>query len=395
MKKEIKKLKEELHAELTKNILPFWLIKAIDTENGGFFGHIQSNGKTDLEAGKGGVLNARILWTFSASYQILENPAYLEAAKWSYHYIVNHFLDKKFGGSYWELDYQGRPINKRKQIYGLAFTLYGLVAYYRITKNTNAIKYAISLFKDIEKHSFDSRRNGYFEAFTREWKPIDDLRLSEKDQNENKTMNTHLHLLEAYTDLYRVWKNDELKKQLKNLVELFLDRFVNEQGNLNLFFDDDWNLKSDLVSFGHDIESSWLIQEAAEVLEDEVLIKKAREKSLLIVNKNMEGLDSDGGLFYEFYPAKGDWDKEKHWWPQAEAIVGYYNAYQLTGDEIYLKTAVNSWKFIQKFIIDKKNGEWHWSVNEKGVPTKKGEKAGFWKCPYHNSRACLEIITRN
>jgi mannobiose 2-epimerase len=394
MTNKLLKLKEELTAELSNNILPFWMYQAIDIDQGGFLGHIDFSGQADPLAPKGGILNARILWTFSSASRILKNPEYLKMAQRSYAYVVDHFLDKKHGGTYWEVDYLGERLNTKKQIYALAFTIYGLVEYYMASGDDQALKYAISLYRDIERHSFDDKNNGYFEAFTREWEPIEDLRLSAKDQNESKTMNTHLHILEAYTNLYRVWKDDELKAKLKNLIELFQNKFVNENGNLNLFFDDEWNLKSDLISFGHDIESSWLIQEAAEVLGDKSLIEKSKILAVKIAKENLKGIDEDGGLYYEYFPSTGEWDMDKHWWPQGEAMVAYLNAYQISNDKKYLETALNSWSFIQKYIVDKENGEWHWSVNKEGKPSENDVKAGFWKCPYHNGRACLEVITR-
>ncbi|MCF8226287.1 MAG: AGE family epimerase/isomerase [Bacteroidales bacterium] len=388
----IQNLKEEVKQELTGNILPFWLERSVDNENGGFVGHIDFHGNILHEANKGAVLNARILWTFSAAYRDLKIREYREAADRAYWYITESFLDPVHGGVFWELDFRGNLVGTKKQVYAIAFAIYGMAEYYLATGEDDALKISQSLFRDIEKHSFDRTRNGYFEAFTRHWQPIEDLRLSEKDQNENKTMNTHLHILEAYTNLYRAWKDEELAGQLRNLVLLFTEKFVNEKGHLNLFFDDDWNLKSDLVSFGHDIECSWLLQEAAEVLEDDDLVKKTKKLAVIIAGQNMIGLDSDGGLYYEYSPSRNEWDTDKHWWPQAEAVVGYYNAYRISGDEKFLSASLNNWKFIKENIIDAKNGEWHWSVNRNGTPKVNEQKAGFWKCPYHNSRACLEIM---
>lgn len=387
-------LKKELQDELTENILPFWLHHAVDHVRGGFLGHIDFHGNPVPDANKGAILNARILWTFSASGRVLGEPAYLEAADRAFEYFIGNFLDTEQGGVFWELDFEGRPVNTKKQIYALAFAIYGLSEYHRSTGSEVALGHAIDLFETIEKYSFDNQRNGYFEAFTREWGIADDLRLSEKDQNEHKTMNTHLHIMEAYTNLYRVWKNNQLKDQLINLVRLFEQHFINEEGHLNLFFDDDWNLKSDLVSFGHDIECAWLLQEAAKVTGDQGLEKKCREKAVFIAEQGLAGLDRDGGLCYEYFPSSDRWDREKHWWPQAEAIVGYYNAWQVSGRDVFLETAFNSWNFIRKYLVDVAVGEWHWSVDAHGIPNHAGEKAGFWKCPYHNSRACLELITR-
>lgn len=387
-------LKKELTKELTGNILPFWLNNAIDHVRGGFLGEIDFQGNPVPDASKGVILNARILWTFAASFNAFEEPAYLEAAHRAYDYFTDYFTDKDYGGVFWELDFEGRPVNTKKQIYAQAFAIYGLSEYYRATGRDEALKQAVALYGDIEKYSFDGEKNGYFEAFSRDWGHVDDLRLSEKDQNERKTMNTHLHILEAYTNLYSVWRDDRLKQRLLNLVELFVERFINADGHLDLFFDDDWNLRSDLVSFGHDIECSWLLQEAAEVAGDPGYMEKCRKLAVFIAEQSLSGLDSDGGLFYEYFPSEDRWDRDKHWWPQAEAIVGYYNAYQVSGRSVFLERASGSWHFIQKYLVDPVAGEWHWSVDAHGIPNYKGQKAGFWKCPYHNSRACLEIIRR-
>ncbi|MEX2369897.1 MAG: AGE family epimerase/isomerase [Bacteroidales bacterium] len=389
----IQKLKDELHQELTGNILPFWLHHTPDREHGGFIGHIDFEGAPSPRANKGSVLNARILWTFSSSFRILKQPEYLASADRAYDYIKNNFLDREWGGVFWKLDYQGNPLDPKKQIYAQAFTIYGMTEYYRATGNQEALDIAVGLYLDIEKHSFDPVKNGYFEAFTRNWELEGDLRLSEKDLNESKTMNTHLHILEAYTNLYRVWENSELKVQLRNLVYLFTNYFLNESGHLNLFFDEDWNLKSDLVSFGHDIECSWLLHEAADVLDDEDLKEQCGTLAVKIARQNMKGLDNDGGLFYEYFPTDERWDTDKHWWPQAEAIVGYYHAHRISGLPEFLDAAMQSWRFIQNYMIDKENGEWHWRVDKQGRPYFIEEKAGFWKCPYHNSRACLEVIS--
>ena len=248
---------------------------------------------------------------------------------------------------------------------------------------------------DIEAHAFDSLKNGYTDALARDWSPLEDLRLSEKDQNESKTMNTHLHILEAYTNLYRVWNDPALKDALENVLRLMLDRFVNRDSkHLNLFFDENWTLKSNLVSFGHDIEATWLLFEAAEVLEIQSLIEDTRKLAVEMARENFSGLDADGGLYYEFFPDEKRMDTDKHWWPQAEALVGYYNAYQISNDEIFLIKALESWTFIKEKLVDLEYGEWNWATNKEGRALREKEKAGLWKCPYHNGRACLEIIQR-
>lgn len=396
MKKEsLKDFRDELENELTENILPWWMKYAPDNEHGGFHGHISHKNEVVKGAGKGAILNARILWTFSAAYRMFPDPTYLDTANRAYHYIMKHFLDREYGGVYWELDYQGRVKSSRKQIYAIAFTIYALTEYHLASETPEALETAISLFQNIQKHALDQVNQGYAEALTREWAPLEDLRLSEKDDNENKTMNTHLHILEAYGNLYRIWKDPELKQALGNLIGLFLEKFVNgESFHLNLFFDDEWNLKSSLVSYGHDIECSWLLHEAAELLGEADLVKKTGEMAVRMAHANVEGLDEDGGLFYEYFPEREKVDTDKHWWPQAEAMVGYFNAYQLSGERVFLEYALQSWEFIFNYITDWIDDEWYWSVDREGKPQTEKEKAGFWKCPYHNGRACMELIRR-
>lgn len=397
MMKRLETLKKEVRDTLLNNILPYWMNNMVDITNGGFYGRISAHEEVFADAEKGAVLNTRILWTFSAAYRLLKDPAYLEIADRAKQYIIQHFFDHEYGGVYWSLDYKGQPKDTKKQIYALGFAIYGLSEYHRSTGDEESLKYAIDIFHSIEKHSFDSVNNGYCEALTRHWEDIEDMRLSEKDVNERKTMNTHLHILEAYTNLYRVWKDETLKKQLRNLILIFLDKIIDEQTHhLGLFFDDEWHKKGDIDSYGHDIETSWLLHEAALVLDDEVVLNRVEEESLLIADAAREGVRNDGGMIYEKDNLKKVIDDEYHWWVQAEAVVGYVNIYQYLGDEEALSVALNSWSFIKENLIDKKHGEWYWSVMNDGSVncSEQADKAGFWKCPYHNGRMCLEIIER-
>jgi mannobiose 2-epimerase len=383
---------DEMQAELSA-ILNYWQTQTIDQLYGGFLGKIDENNVPHVLAPKGSVLNARILWTFSAAYHTFPKPEYLQTATRAFQYLIQYFKDEKNGGIFWQVDYNGTPLDTKKQIYALAFGIYGLTEYYKISQNKEALDFATELFEDIEKYSFDSERGGYLEAFTIDWKPIQDLRLSEKDANEKKTMNTHLHILEAYTNLYRITKNSRLKKQIYHLVDIFLHHIINPQTHhLTLFFDEEWHVKSDIISYGHDIEASWLLLEAAEVLDDEELIKTVKSACIKIATAAARGLDLDGGLWYEM--ENNHLVKEKHWWVQAEAIVGFLNAWQMTGKKDFLDKSLNNWLFVQQHIIDKKNGEWLWGVKADNSPMSGEDKAGFWKCPYHNSRACLEVINR-
>lgn len=395
MQNEFSIIKQEIYDELTKNILPFWMERMVDEKNGGFFGQINGENKLVSEAPKGGILNARILWTFSSAVLNLKNSQYLTFSERAKNYILNHFFDAENGGTYWMLHADGTPADTKKQIYSQAFFIYALTELHRASGDEECLSKAKDLFHLIEKHSFDSEKNGYFEAYSRDWQLLDDLRLSEKDANEKKTMNTHLHILEAYTNLYRVWKDENLEKQLQNLIELFLTKIINPRTHhLDLFFDEDWNCKSTIISYGHDIECAWLLNEAAEVLGNENLLNRVFKETLLVTEASSEGIQSNGGLINEKNYQTGHTDKNFDWWPQAEGMVGFFHAFQQTKNEYYALRTASLWSFIQENIIDHDGGEWFWSVTETGIKNTKDDKAGFWKCPYHNSRMCLEMIRR-
>lgn len=385
--------RKEVSEEL-QSVLTYWENNAVDEQHGGFYGSVSNNNIPDLTAPKGIVLNSRILWTFSAAYHFTGDERNLKLAARAFEYILDHFLDHQYGGVFWSVNANGEIAEDRKQVYGLAFCIYGLAEYYKATGNGIALNLAKDLFNYIEHYSFDKEKNGYIEAFTREWRAIDDLRLSEKDDNEKKTMNTHLHIVEAYSNLYKVWPDEILREKIAGLLEIF-DKYIINKNNyhLNLFLDDDWTVKSSLQSFGHDIEAAWLLQECAEIINNKWYIDCFRQLSVRLADAAAEGLDQDGGLWYEYEPKKDHWIREKHSWPQAEAMVGFFNVYQLTGDEKYLQYSLRSWEFVKKYIKDNDKGEWLWGVNENYSAMEK-EKAGFWKCPYHNSRACMEIISR-
>ena len=385
--------RKELSEELT-GILDYWMKHTQDQKQGGFIGSLDNENNIDCLAPKGVVLNSRILWTFSAAYRLKKNQAYLDIASRAYYYIVDHFIDRKYGGVYWSVNNNGSPLETRKHIYGLAFCIYGLTEYYKASEDSVALHLAKDLFEKIELYSYDKLKGGYLEAFTQGWKPVDDMRLSDKDDNEKKTMNTHLHLIEAYAKLASVCPEKRIKQKIHHLLEVFDQYIINrETSHLHLFMDENWNVRSSLISYGHDIEAAWLLPDCAEILDDERIIFQFHELSIKLADAAAEGLDNDGGMWYEYNPAMDHLVKEKHSWPQAEAMVGFFNAYQLTGDEKYLYHSLNSWEFIKRHIKNNDKGEWFWGVRE-DYSTLDKEKAGFWKCPYHNGRACMEIIKR-
>lgn len=388
------KYSQSINSALT-DILHYWMEKTPDHENGGFLGKIDNNNIITPDSPKGSVLNARILWSFAAAYNYDSQPQYLETAERAYHYIAEHFVDNNYGGVYWTVDAQGNPLDTKKQVYAIAFTIYAFSEYFIASGREVARDHAVELYQDLIKYSLDKEKGGYFEAFGQQWEPISDLRLSDKDANEKKTMNTHLHVLEAFANLYRIWPDEELKTRITDLLKNFILHIIDaETGHLKLFFDEDWNSKSVIISYGHDIEAAWLLLEAAEIIEDSDWIARLKDIAVKMAYATIEGIDKDGGLWYEKDPSADHIIKEKHWWVQAEAMVGFYNAWQISADPIFLERFERIWDYTQQHIIDHENGEWFWGIGPDGSVMAGEDKAGLWKCPYHNSRACIEILKR-
>lgn len=389
-------LKQTMKDVLEHNILSYWIDHVVDKENGGFYGRIDGDDQIHAQAEKGAVMNARILWAFSAAYRVLRNPAYLEAATRAKDYFLAHFVDKENGGVYWSVDYQGNPLDTKKQTYAIGFAIYGFSEYARATGDAEALEMAKRLYHDIETHAYDSENQGYIEALTCDWQPIADMRLSDKDENGSRTMNTHLHIIEPYTNLYRVWKDAALEKSIRNLLDIFTDKLLNpETHHLDLFFDDKWQGKRNVESYGHDIEASWLLHETALVLDDKAVLQKMEQVIRRIADAADEGLRPDGSMVYEHWKDTDEYDLQRQWWVQCENIIGHIDLFQYFGYEDSLEKAIQCWNFVQKNLIDAKNGEWHWAVLDDGTINLKDDKAGFWKCPYHNSRMCLELIERD
>ena len=424
MDERVKTMKREMQDVLQNNILRFWLDKMVDHENGGFYGRIDGHGGLHPDAEKGAILNARILWSFSAAYRVLGDEEYLKAATRAKDYIIDHFIDKEYGGVYWSLDSKGQPLDTKKQFYAIGFVIYGMSEYARATGDREALECAMQLFDCIEEHAFDHEHNGYIEACTREWGAIADMRLSELDANYPKSQNTHLHIIEPYTNLLRAIRELQasqscdyvpvlgsvlptsvvvpddslltLHASLKNLIDIFTDKILNPETNhLDLFFEMDWTRGAgQLESYGHDIECSWLLHEAALVLGDEEVLNKVEPIVQLVAVASEKGLRPDGSMIHEANLDTGRVDDDLHWWVQAENVVGWYNIYQYFGDEDALDKALRGWAYIKTQLIDYENGEWYWSRHADGTLNTVDDKAGFWKCPYHNSRMCLEIMER-
>ena len=396
-------MKREMQGVMENNILRFWIDKMQDRENGGFYGRMDGRGVLYPKAEKGAVLNARILWSFSAAYRVLRNPEYLEMATYAKTYFMEHFLDKEYGGVYWSLDYQGNPLNTRKQFYAIGFAIYGMSEYARATGDKEALECALQLFDCIEQHALDPIYNGYIEATTRDWQPIADMRLSELDANYPKSQNTHLHIVEPYANLYRTLKDrfphedaSKVERALRNIINIFTEHILNpDTHHLDLFFENDWTRGAGhLESYGHDIECSWLMHEAALVLGDNEILAKMEPIVRMVAKASEKGLRPDGSMIHEANLDTGHMDDDLHWWVQAENVVGWMNIYQHFDDAEALQHAVRCWQYIKENLIDDEHGEWYWSRRSDGTINLEDDKAGFWKCPYHNSRMCLEMIER-
>ena len=420
----VKTMRSEMQDVLENNILHFWQTNMVDRENGGFYGRIDGHGTLHPEAEKGAILNARILWTFSSAYRVLGKPEYLEMATRAKDYIIEHFIDPEYGGVYWSVDYKGNPLDTKKQFYAIGFALYGFSEYARATGDREALDIALQLYDCIEEHALDREHNGYIEACTREWGRIADMRLSEFDANFPKSQNTHLHIIEPYTNLLRCLKEmhaqescdyvpvlgsvlpigvsvpmetmTSVEASLRNIISIFTDKILNpETHHLDLFFEMDWKRGAGhLESYGHDIECSWLMHEAALVLGDEKVLRKVEDIVRLVAKASEKGLRPDGSMIHEANLDTGHADDDLHWWVQAENVVGWFNLWQHFGDEEAYERAVRCWEYIKSQLIDWDNGEWYWSRRPDGSLNLDDDKAGFWKCPYHNGRMCMEIIER-
>ncbi len=388
-------LASRLQAELTGNILPFWMTHVPDRANGGFHGAVSNDLRPVPEAPRSAILCARILWTFSAAYRRFGAPAYRQMADYAYQTLTGPFWDREYGGVYWSVDAQGRPLMDRKHHYAQAFAIYGLSEYVRATQDETARALACELFDLLERYAFEPVHGGYIEGSSRAWGVLEDMRLSEREINCRKSMNTMLHILEAYTNLLRIWDDPRLRTQHRALLEIYLEKvFDPASGHLRLLFDDAWNSLVALDSYGHDVESSWLMWEAAGLHPDPSLRERVRAAALALAEAVWrEGRDSDGGLFYEGR-AGTIHDDSKQWWVQAEALVGFANAFQLSGDPRFAAAVQDAWGFIETHLIDRQHGDWFKETDRAGRPNLAHVKAGFWECPYHHARACLEIIER-
>ena len=405
---ELLNYREIFLKELHDDILAFWIKFGIEKDGHSFYGAADLKGNPVLEAPKSCVLNARILWTFSEAAIMFNNKQYADVADKAYQVLKNDFADKKYGGYFMSIDAENQPLDTIKHTYAQAFVLYALSKYYEFRPSAELLKETNDYFHFLEDKTKDTGTPGYFEAFTREWQLYSENRMA--DNNEPRSMNTHLHIMEAYAAFYKVSKNELAGKRLKELLELFIEKIIRPSGHLGIFFNEQFEetiTSKGICSFGHDIEASWLLWEAAEILNAPDIIAQMKRLSIKMLDAvDLVGVDKDGGLFLESTRFGSHLRTNKHWWPQAETLVAFMNGFELTSDEKYWDKLKLSWNFIDNHVIDHENGEWFTKVNRLGVPFlnepeddpspyyRNDWKIDPWKCPYHNGRAMMELIKR-
>ncbi len=409
-----KKIFDELKAELVDDILPYWPEHARDFSTGGFFGAISNSNVPNQKEWRGIVMVSRFLWTYSAASRLLGDKSYLEMADYAHSYMMRNFHDPYYGGMYWSVTYDGKPLVDKKQIYGDAFSIYALSEYAAAIKEIRGedesaqivMEQALSVFSLLEKHALDPEFGGYYEALNRDWSETEETKLSDKDIDCSKSMNTNLHVMEAYTNLYRTLpivcpekksERKEVGKALGNLIQVHIEKILAKSYHLVLYFNRDWTKTGPgEISYGHDIEASWLLWEAACELKNLELKKRVKPIAIRIAQISLlDGFDKNTGGFENTMDEEGNKDTTRIWWNQAEAINGFYNAWEMTWDESFEEAVEKVWDWVKKYQKDSEHGEWFWAVNDKGKPAKRELKGGNWKTSYHNARCCMELLRRH
>jgi cellobiose epimerase len=388
----IEEFRLELESEL-RDILHYWMQYAPDPVFGGYYGKIDNNNRVYPEAPRGIELYCRIFWAFSAAFNRSQDKAFLVFSERAYEYIKFFFVDPVYGGVYWTVDHRGHKLDSGKRTSAQAFCISALSEYYKAIKQQELLEHAVALYRLIESHAFDQKRKGYFETAPENWSARHQGKSGYRHRNDSKNLKTHLCLLEAYTNLFSVWKNAGLRNQIENLLEVFAHHFVDDQTHhLCLAFDEEWNSESEVISFGDEIEAAWILLQAAEAIKHKGWTITMKSLAIRIAEAVSEGLDVHGALYHEADDNK--FLKDRHGWAQAEAMVGFYNAYQICCEDRWLNKSLASWEFIKNFIKDSVNGEWIAAVDENLVVIEGNDKAGLLKPPYHNARACIELIRR-
>lgn len=388
-----------LEQDVRRNTLPFWQGLA-DMENGGFYGEADFYGVPVRDANKGCIMHSRILWTFSAAYRLFKEEAYRVCADRARAFLIDAFWDGEYGGLYWMVDASGKPLETKKQFYNIAFGIYALSEHYRATGDGDSLKRALALFDVTEAHGRDPVSGGYVEGRDREWKNLDYYHLGPKDLDTPKSMNTNLHVMEAYTNLLRACESAShentlcVRKALEALTVLTIEKIINPSHHFELYFDMDWNTLTKEISYGHDIEGSWLLYDAGLALGGAWAgtVKKTAVDIAEVIYAT--AIDKDSGGLISGINTNGVVLVKKEWWPQAEAVVGFYNAWELSGELKYRDAAEQIADFAAQYFIDREHGDWHNELKPGNIPDPAMPKAGFWKCPYHNSRMYFQLCER-
>ncbi len=382
--------------DLTENLLPWWMEKTVDHECGGFYGQVDDHDRPIADGTKFITLNARLVWTFASAYRVLGDARALEMAQRAYAYFVEHFYDKEYGGYFTRLDRQGRVIDDHKYVYGNAFALYGLSEYARATGSQEALAYAKEQMENLEKHVWDPQYKGYYEATTRDWTYSPWIRGVNRQPTDVKTMNNHLHLIEAYTCHLRVNHCNFMQNKVREHLYVMLNRIVNHDiHHYHYFQDRAWNPTSTDISYGHDIEGSWLMMETAEVLGEPEALRKTRDVCVNMARAALEeGFTDEGAMLTDYDPVSGHRSQRLSWWEQNEAVVGFLNAWEMTGEEKFLDASLKCFDYIEDHFVDKELGGWHPILTLDGKPVPNVNKVDGPTCPYHNARMSLEIIER-
>lgn len=381
---------KEIRQELITRILPFWQ-GLRDDKNGGYIGRVDYDLSRHPEADKGCILNSRILWFFSEASLLLKDAALREEADHAFD-MLRKMTDDTHGGVYWALHADGAVADGTKHTYNQAFAIYALAAYYKLTGLEEALTRAKALFRVIETRCRDA--GGYLEAFTADWQPESNEKLSENGVMATRTMNTLLHVLEGYTGLYQVWPSPELQARLYEILEIWETKIYHrEKRRQEVFFDHEYGTLIDLHSFGHDIETSWLAEKTLEALDDAALTARIRPLLLEMADHTYRAAFTDHGFANE--SENGVINQKRIWWVQAEALMGFLNAWEKTGETRYRDAVLTQWAYIRNVLRDPRPGsEWFWYVNADGTPGVGEPIVEPWKCPYHNGRMCLEVLRR-
>lgn len=392
MDKRLEIMRCELWEQLTQKIIPFWK-RLRDDSLGGYYGYMDHNGAVDKKAVKGCILNSRILWFFSNAYMLFRDKSLLDEAAHAYEFMKKHCIDREYGGVFWSVNYDGTVCEDIKHTYNQAFAIYALSSYYDASGNAEALEAANSLYELIESRCTDDK--GYLESFERDFSPADNEKLSENGVIAEKTMNTLLHVFEAYTELFRVTRSAEVEQKLRYMIKLFKERVYNsELRRQEVFFDKDWNSLIDLHSYGHDIETSWLLDWGCKIIGDAALSAEVKTITSALAERIYERAYINSSVLNEC--ENGVDNTNRIWWIQAEAVVGFFNEWEKQPEKTkYLDAAIDVWNYIKEYVVDKREfSEWFWELDGNNKPIDGRPIAEPWKCPYHNGRMCIQMISR-